>query len=240
VRLLRTAAIVTFGLSGWVAGAALAASPAYACTIPTTGGSCSPDHLPPVSGSIVASKSGTLMLAGSFSATYTENVYSDPSNPYCSGCLIWVVQVTNSPNSVDAITRVTIARFGSFLADVGDTPSATPSTGFSPAAGSDVPATTVDRSSSGVIGWNFPATGGLGAIIPGRKSVLLEARTNAPAATPGTISAIDAGTDTQPAFQPVLPEAWVPALGLVGGAVLGGVAFRRRRRAARRTPNAPQ
>jgi hypothetical protein len=223
---IRIGAIAALVLAVSVLVAAISAHHASAW-LSANGGANTPDHLPPVSGSDSGRhKSGTLTVPGSFTATYTENVYSDPNNTLCHGCLIWVVSVTNSSSSTDAITRVTIARFGSFIVDLGDTTSATPPDGL--VSGTQV-ATTVDRSTNGdVLGWNFSASGA-GALSPGKTSVLLEAETNAPAVTGGFISAIDAQSANDTAFAPILPEVpMVAGIGLLGGALVAGFAYRRR------------
>jgi hypothetical protein len=61
--------------------------------------------------------------------------------------------------------------------------------------------------------------------------VLLEAETSATTVVPGTISFQDGTAGGATAIGPALPEVpSVPVLGLFGGALAGGVLYRRGRR----------
>ena len=91
--------------------------------------------------------------------------------------------------------------------------------------------------------WHFDCVQGLNGctttneIMPGQETVFLEVVTNAKFVVPGTVSLQDQTAGGQPALGPTTPEAfWVPVFGVVGAAVVGGFAFRRRRRSAH-TPN---
>jgi PEP-CTERM motif len=59
---------------------------------------------------------GTLVI-GATSANYQMHVYSDPSNPFCSGCLDFVYFIDNQNNSTMA--DFTVANFGANPVDVG-------------------------------------------------------------------------------------------------------------------------
>lgn len=177
--------------------------------------------------------------------TFWEDVYSDPNNVYCNGCLTWIVKVQSSSASSDIVEHVTISNFNSFSADIGilTNGTGTPASEPSPPQGADTtdpaltPGTqspnTVDRSKNGVLTWDFNLSDGSNNINAGQSSILLEAETNATHVQAGTVAVIDGVASNQPAYAPALPEAGlVPALALVGGGVVGGRAWRRRRRAA--------
>ena len=235
----RVVAIALFSVGGWAAGAAAAAAPASACNISPGTSTCAPDTLTISSSSTLqSSKTNTISSCitptppACFTATYREDVYRDPSpTPVCptGGCLTWLVQVTSGSNSTDPIARVTISNFKGFKTDMGTTSGGTPSgSGFS--SGTVAP-NNVNRDGSGsVLAWEFTNT----EIVAGQRSVVLEVETNASFVVPGTISFQDATTAQDPALGPTVPDAvWVPALGMLGGGLVGGFAFRRRRARSR-------
>jgi hypothetical protein len=236
VRLARIAAIATFGVTGWLAGAGIVAAPASACVVAPSG-SCAPDTLTVGAGSVQVgtTQTGSATSTGCTSGqcivyTYTERVYRDPENavtPACASahnCLDWVVQISNNASSGDTIGRVTLSNFSGFTTDMGIT-SAAP--GFTNAS-SPVAPTTVSRNSSGsALEWEWNSSA---EIEPGETSSLLEAETNATQIVAGNINVIDGSTSTVPAYGPALPEAaWVPAIGLLGGVIGGAFVMRRRR-----------
>lgn len=155
---------------------------------------------------------------------YQAMVYSDPSNVFCAGCLDFFVIVQSNSSSTDAIERITLASFGSFLTDVG----------YSVGKGSiptGVDPTTVDRSSNGsVIGFNFASPTG---VQPGAETEVLEIETNAKSFMTGTLQIIDSSVASVNAFEPCMstvPEASSISLTLIGGLLLGlGFIGRRRR-----------
>jgi hypothetical protein len=83
-RLLVGATVCLGGLTAW---AAIAAGPTLAAACPD--GTTCPPALLTVSptATVVASVHGTMTAAGSFTVTYTESVFADPTNEYCAGCL---------------------------------------------------------------------------------------------------------------------------------------------------------
>ncbi len=238
-RFARFGVIAVFGLSGWAASAALVAAPVVACVISPGTPTCAPDPLTVnPSSTLVASTGGTVTSPPCpdnpsgppcITANWQENVYSDPTNTFCAGCLDWLVQVTNTTASNDIVARVTVSNFSNFLTDVGFDTIAPPagSPGFT--TGTQMP-NNVSRSASGsVLGWDFNMTAN--EIMVGQTSILLEVMTNATRVVPGTISIQNGEAVGAPALGPAVPDTmWVPALGLLGGSVLGGAAIRRRRR----------
>ena len=233
MKLVRIGAIAAFALSGWAVAAVTTATPAKACPIAPATFTCAPDLLTvSSSAALVQHKSGTIVPnPASFTADYTENVYRDPTNTLCSSppnCLTWVVQVTNHTATQDTLTRVTVSNFSGFITDLGYIQPPGTAPGMSNPNTGIVPSN-VERSNNGsVLRWDFNTT----EIGNGQTTVLLAVLTNATQIVPGTISVQDGTAVSDPAFGPALPEIpWVPALGLFGGAMAGGVLMRRGRRA---------
>lgn len=172
--------------------------------------------------------------AGSNNDCYTvdwvENVFSDPDNVFCPNCLDWIVQATmessSQPNAL--IARITVSDFTNFQTDIGVDTNVAPagSQGLSN-SGTQSP-NQVQRNSTGRnVGWDFTLSSN--EITPGKQTVLLVIETNATRVVPGTISFQNGETAGDVALGPAIPDAlWVPALGLLGGAVAGGAVFRRR------------
>ncbi|MBJ7594764.1 MAG: hypothetical protein JF886_07865 [Candidatus Dormibacteraeota bacterium] len=230
MKTVRIIVMMALGAAGWVGGAVATASPAFASQCPSGGGTCAPDILSE-SGTLLASVSGTLTASGSFTATYTEDVYQS-NNVFCSGCLDFLLQVKNSANSPQPIEHVNVSDFTGVLADIGENPSGASAPGSSFVNGTVAPAD-VSRSGSGaVITWDFTGTHEL---PPGATSLVLEVETNAKQFTTGTVSAQDGGVAQATGFAPNPPPPpniaevpFVPAMGLLGGVVVGGIALRRR------------
>jgi hypothetical protein len=179
---------------------------------------------------VVATTSGMMSAPGSFTVSYKESVFADPTNEYCSGCLDWVLQVTNHSGSVDTIQRLNISHFGGFIVDIGVNTNG--AAGFtSPGTG---PPTAVARNTTGkVVTWNFT---GSQELAMGQTTLRLEAETNATNFEPGLISFQDGGSAQTAGFEPAAPTAgipetpWVPGLGVLAGTVAGGLALVRRGR----------
>jgi hypothetical protein len=170
---------------------------------------------------LVGTVSGTLV--GSFTAPYTENVYSDPLNTFCAGCLDFVIAISNAgPATDDSIRRVALASFAGFSVDAGDNTKGAPGLGV-PGAIAPV---SVDRSSvaGGVVGFNYAD----GAFLPGDGSVLLQIDTNATTFSPGTIGAIDAVTANGAGLAPAPEPAYTGLMlfGLFGAGLFAARRFR--------------
>jgi hypothetical protein len=238
-------------MAGFGAGAVAAPATAAACPVAPGTTNCAPDPLTvSASATLVQGTSGTINTCATqappcFTADWVENVYRENGNTaVCNyaGCLTWVVQISDRQitQSPDFIQRVTVGNFHGFTVDMG-VETNTPPPGNPPFFGAGAnPPTTVDRDGSGnSLGWNFNCVAGVAGctttdeIMPGQTTVLLEAETNAKFLVPGSVGLINSTAGSSPALGPAVPEAWVPALGAVGGAVIGAAAFRRRRRATR-------
>ena len=151
-------------------------------------------------GTLVATTSGTITTP-TFTTTYTQWVFADPTNSWCSGCLDFVYQFTNTGG--DSNERFSMYNFGGFLADVGTNP-----------FGIHDP-TTIDRSVAGpVIGFNFPASD---EISPGQTTPLLVIETNALRFTAGFASAQDGTAGYGFAYAPASSVPEPSSLALMGG-----------------------
>ncbi len=163
------------------------------------GSSTPPSPLFPT-GTLVASTSGTITTP-TFTTTYMQWVFADPTNTWCSGCLDFVYQFTNTGG--DSNERFSMYNFGGFLADVGTNP-----------FGIHDP-TTIDRSVTGpVIGFNFPASD---EISSGQTTPLLVIETNALKFTAGFASAQDGTAGYGFAYAPASPVPEPSSLALMGG-----------------------
>jgi len=154
-----------------------------------------------------------MITTPTFTTTYSEWVFSDPTNTWCAGCLDFVYQFTN--NGGDANERFSMSSFAGFLIDVGTNP-----------FGSHDP-TTIDRSLNGpVIGFNFPASD---EISPGQTTPLLVIETNAMKFTSGFVSAQDGTAGSNVGFAPMAPVPEPSSLALLGsGLTVAGALLRKR------------
>lgn len=179
----------------------------------SNGGSVAPSPLFPT-GILEAMTSGTISTP-TFTANYTQWVYSDPGNTWCTGCLDFVYQFTNHGPDINA--RYTMFDFSNgtnWSLDVGTDP-----------FGLHDP-TSIDRSMSGsVVGFNYTPGD---EILPGETTPLLVIETNAHHFDfNGFLSAQDGTAGFAPAYEPANAPATTPepsSLGLLGSGlmVVGG------------------
>ncbi len=155
-----------------------------------------------------------------FTGFYREVVIADSTSSVCTNCLTFLLQVSDTSGSLDAISRITTAIFTGFSTDVGYTTSAD----LMSHGATDINPNTVDRSASGaVVGFNF--TSGIPA---GDQSAVLEIQTDATQFTGGTISVINGATVNLAGYAPTtVPEPATLFLLGSGLVALGGFAHRR-------------
>jgi hypothetical protein len=121
-----------------------------------------PDTLTP-NGAIVFFLSGVIATP-TFIANYQEQVYSDPFNTFCSGCLDFVFELENTGPDVNG--SITVSGYTGSKTDVGFDPT---TSGVAPLL--------VERSSDGsVVGFLYP---GADTLKPTESTRLLVVETNA-------------------------------------------------------------
>lgn len=207
-------------------GLALSAPSMFANSV-TTGNDVTPDVLTVGSGAtLVASASGTFSSL-TFTANYLEDVYSDPTNTYCAGCLDWIIRLSDTGavgSGSGIIEHITASAFGTFLTDVGINTTGAP--GLTATSGGIAPHD-INRAGGGdVLSFNFADS----TFSPGDTTDLLEIETNARGVVPGTLSAIDGGSAEAVAYGPTaVPEPVTMGL-LGGGLALLGIARLRSKR----------
>ncbi|MBV8083299.1 MAG: hypothetical protein JO247_00645 [Chloroflexi bacterium] len=234
MRIGRLAASTALGLAALSGAAVLLPGRAAACAIAPGTNTCAPDVLTvSPSATQVATATNTINVTdpssgATINATYTENVYRDPTNTYCANCLTWVVKVANSWTSTDTVERVTVSNFAGFSTDIGTDSNGAP--GMTD-TGTQSPVNVERNTSGSVLAWDFNTSGS--EIQPGQTSHLLEIETNATQYKPGTVTVQDGVAGSGPGFGPVVPEVvFVPALAAAGGAAFGLFRWRRRRASA--------
>jgi hypothetical protein len=249
----RITTISALCFAGWAGGAAISATPAAACPIAPGVNTCTPDLLTvSASATFVQGTSGTITTCPPppgqlcFTADWIEHIYREPGlNALgCFGCLTWVVEVTNRTTSTDILGHTNIANFTGFATDMGYETN-TPPPGNPPftTPGTTPPNNVARRANGSTLDWDTTCVAGnpgctvTNEIGPGMTSSLFEVETDAKYVVPGSISIQNGLAGFQAALGPATPEAfWVPLFGVVGGAAIGLVAFRRRRR-ERASPN---
>jgi hypothetical protein len=163
----------------------------------------------PVGGGVVFTTGPVPVVAATFTGQLISNVIAgDATNPF--GGLTFTYQISNLPNSFDAIERLTVNDFAGFLTDAS----------FQPAGG--IAPVFITRSINGnVVGFNFMAP----ALLQGASSELLVVQTNAPQWKLTTASVINGSVAMVDSVAPMIPEPCTLAL-----LALGGLASWRKRR----------
>ncbi len=90
-------------------------STAFATTLPPGSSGQAPDVLTIGTTTLQATTSGTITTPR-VSGNYTENVYSDSNNVFCSGCLDFIIRVGDTSGDIE---QVTASSFASASVDAG-------------------------------------------------------------------------------------------------------------------------
>jgi hypothetical protein len=178
-----------------------------------------PPELDPSGGTVIASIT-TPITSGAFSGTLTsEVIQGDTSN--LLGGLTFTYVLTNDATSIDSLDRITVSSFAGFSADASYQ-----------ATGGTAP-TLVTRAVSGdVVGFNFIAGIGPGALAPGATSAKLVVQTDATTYARVSASVIDSTVATTDSFAPASSGGSIPEPATLSLAAAGAMALLIRRRRA--------
>jgi PEP-CTERM motif len=151
-------------------------------------------------------------LSASLNGTLISRVYSGDSTSPLAG-LTFTYQIILSPSSPNAVSQLTVSRFGNFLTDVsyfGD-------------GATNTPASFISRSNEGggigdVMQFHFGAPGATESLFPGNTSSLLIVQTSALNFQPTTASIIDGvAVPNIASLAPLtIPEPSTAVLGIAG------------------------
>lgn len=217
----------SIGAAAAALGLLLATSGVQANTV-LPGQSASADVFGAVTGTVMASTSGTWSLGSVATGKYVAEVVKDSS----TGNMDFIYQVSNDATSTDDIEHLSAAVYTGWTTDMGDALAVSGLPTMTLPNPNIIPATTVDRNSAGdTVDFDFTApTLGAGLLLPGTSTEYLVVKTNAKSYTAGDFNLIDNGTAGPiAAFAPAAPapaSLWGGA-GLLG--LMGILGVRRRR-----------
>ncbi|MEX2140063.1 MAG: hypothetical protein WD894_12430 [Pirellulales bacterium] len=177
-----------------------------------------PVETDPAAGStLIAGGTSEAFSGFGFSGVLVSSVFR--GNSFGPDALTFTYRLSNDAASFNALHRMTISSFATFLSDV-----STQAGGVQP--------TIADRSTPDVIGFSFlDGLGGQGPVRPNGQSSLMVIETNSLAFTPSTASIIDGSIAGVPSFAPLpaIPEPGTLALGVIGSLGFIGLIRRVRR-----------
>jgi hypothetical protein len=161
-------------------------------------------------------------LSASLNGTLISKVYSGDSSPLAG--LTFTYQIVLSASSPNAVSQLTVSRFGSFLTDVS----------FFGDGATNIPPSFISRSTEGggigdVMQFHFGAPGATESLLPGNTSSLLIVQTSSLNFQPTTASIIDGvAVPNIASLAPLtIPEPTTAALGI---AALVALAVARRKK----------
>jgi len=158
-------------------------------------------------------------VGGNLKLHYEEQVWTDPGNVFCAGCLDFVITASVDAGSADPMGSLTAASFANSLTDIDYI------TGTGP-----MNPVTVSRSGDGTTaGWSFGA-----GLAPGGHTATLIVQTNAKTFTGGVVTFQNEDVSRNPAFG-VAPEPNMAALLSVFAVGIIGLAYRRKKSVAKNT-----
>jgi hypothetical protein len=175
----------------------------------------------PTGGAFLIGPTTVPFVSGNYSGTLTSAVIqNDPSNPL--GGLTFTYLLSNNPNSIDSLGRMTISSFAGFNTDVS----------YQGPGAPGVPPFLIDRNPlpGDVVGFSFVgAPIGPGVILPGASSALLVIQTDAPSFQVTNAHILDGTTAQVASYAPQfgIPEPSTLVLAVLGG--IGLLIYRRRR-----------
>jgi hypothetical protein len=206
-------------LAAAAAVAIAAAAPAAQANVLTAPQGATPPDVftPPLGITPLAKVTGpfTSNFPNDFSGTYTDEVFSDPTNVWGAGDLTFLLTVTDKGSSTNSIGRVTESSFAGWKVDAGY---------YGAPLNFGIAPSTEDRNSAAVIGFDFSA-----GLTPGSTTDWLVIETNATSFTSGNISVLNAGVASVAGLAPTVPEPATWAMMLLGFAGLGLAGFRARK-----------
>jgi hypothetical protein len=188
--------------------------------------SSTPDIFVTCCGTLVASSGPQTFTSADGNLTFTFNSAVYRSDTICAGCLNFLYQVTNSPNSIDAIGRVVGMDFSTWFTDAGYTLNGSSLDGSVFVDGNAAPLS-VDRSALGdTVGFGFFQDSAI--LPPGSTSRVLVIQTNATNYSEGFASIYSAASNSLTTIDPYQPStaSAVPepgSLTLLGIGLLAGI-----------------
>jgi hypothetical protein len=158
-------------------------------------------------------------VGGNLKLHYEEQVWTDPGNVFCAGCLDFVITASVDAGSNDPMGSITAASFKGAQTDID----------YILGTGPTNP-TNVSRSGDGTTtGWDFGA-----GVTPGNHTATLIVQTNARTFQAGVITFQNEDVSRNPAFG-IAPEPNMAALLSVFAVGIIGLAYRRKKNVAKNT-----